>query len=64
MPAKSGKQLRAMYAAASGKSKLGIPAKVGKEFVRTTPRARQAAMMLHHRKSAKGFRRRQREGYE
>lgn len=33
MPVKSKMQRRAMYAAAAGKSKLGIPAAVGKEFI-------------------------------
>ena len=33
MPPKSEAQRGAMYAAASGKSTLGIPKKVGKEFV-------------------------------
>lgn len=33
MPPKSEAQRRAMYAAAAGKSTLGIPKKVGKEFV-------------------------------
>ena len=33
MPYKSEAQRAAMYAAASGKSTLGIPKKVGKEFV-------------------------------
>lgn len=33
MPAKSQAQFRAMEAAAHGHSTLGIPAKVGKEFV-------------------------------
>ena len=37
MPAKSKAQFRAMQAAAHGKSTLGIPAKVGKEFVSATP---------------------------
>lgn len=32
MPPRSEKQRRAMRAAASGKSTLGIPKKVGKEF--------------------------------
>ena len=32
MPPKSEAQRRAMYAAAEGKSTLGIPKKVGKEF--------------------------------
>jgi len=34
MPIKSKAQLGAMYAAAEGKSTLGIPKKVGKEFVK------------------------------
>lgn len=33
MPSKTERQHRAMAAAASGKSTLGIPAKVGKEFL-------------------------------
>ena len=33
MPPVSTAQRRAMYAAAAGKSNIGIPAKVGKEFV-------------------------------
>ena len=35
MPLKSEKQRGAMYAAAAGKSTLGIPKKVGKEFVKS-----------------------------
>lgn len=34
MPSKTKKQKRAMHAAAAGKSTVGIPKKVGKEFVR------------------------------
>lgn len=34
MPMKSEAQMKAMYAAASGKSTLGIPKKIGKEFVK------------------------------
>lgn len=34
MPMKSEAQMKAMYAAAAGKSTLGIPKKVGKEFVK------------------------------
>lgn len=34
MPMKSKAQNRAMHAAAAGKSTLGIPKKVGKEFVK------------------------------
>lgn len=34
MPSKTPKQARAMRAAAAGKSSIGIPKSVGKEFVR------------------------------
>ncbi len=37
MPAVSEAQLRAMYAAKSGNSTLGIPQKVGADFVAATP---------------------------
>lgn len=37
MPPVSQKQRRAMYAAAEGKSTIGIPKKVGKEFVKSDP---------------------------
>ena len=63
MPAKSGKQLRAMYAAAAGKSNLGIPQKVGAEFVKETPRAKRKSLMSHHQKASKGFRQRAKDGY-
>lgn len=33
MPSKTPKQARAMHAAAAGKGTLGIPRKVGREFV-------------------------------
>jgi len=36
MPAKSKAQLRAMFAAVRGKSNLGIPKNVGKEFTEAT----------------------------
>lgn len=38
MPSKSEAQRRAMQAAAHGKSTLGIPKKVGKEFCRADAR--------------------------
>lgn len=44
MPMKSKAQNRAMHAAAEGRSKLGIPKKVGKEFVNA-----------EHGKSTKGL---------
>lgn len=37
MPYKSDAQRKAMYAAAEGKSNIGIPKKVGKEFVKAGP---------------------------
>ena len=37
MPPKSQAQRKAMYAAKAGKSTLGIPQKVGKEFVKSDP---------------------------
>jgi hypothetical protein len=37
MPPRSEAQRRAMRAAASGKSTLGIPRKVGKEFSKSDP---------------------------
>jgi hypothetical protein len=45
MPAKSAKQLRAMYAAASGHSTLGIPQSVGQEYVHATPKAKRSQLM-------------------
>lgn len=41
MPAKSKAQLRAMYAAANGKSALGIPKSVGQEYVAATPKKKR-----------------------
>ena len=38
MPSKTKKQARAMRAAAAGKSTLGIPKNVGKEFVKADKR--------------------------
>ena len=37
MPAKSERQRKAMRAAAAGKSKIGIPRNVGKEFSKSDP---------------------------
>ena len=42
MPATSGKQYRAMQAAAHGHSTLGIPQSVGKEFADATPSANRS----------------------
>lgn len=41
MPVVSERQRRAMYAAEEGKSTLGIPAKVGKEFIEATPKGKK-----------------------
>ena len=49
MPAKSKAQARAMFAAASGKSTLKIPVKVGKEYAAATKSVRN----LPARKSKK-----------
>jgi hypothetical protein len=38
MPVVSKAQQKAMYAAAEGESTLGIPKKVGKEFIKTPPK--------------------------
>ncbi len=47
MPATSGAQLRAMFAAKAGKSTLGIPQKVGAEFVDATPKKKKVALLRH-----------------
>lgn len=41
MPSKTKKQARAMRAAAAGKSTIGIPKKVGKEFVKADKKKRK-----------------------
>jgi hypothetical protein len=46
MPAKSEAQKRAMYAAAEGKSNLGIPQKVGKEFVAKDEKIKGAGICM------------------
>ena len=43
MPSKTAKQHRAMQAAAHGKSTLGIPKKVGKEFTKADKKADKKA---------------------
>lgn len=50
MPYESEAQRKAMYAAAKGKSTLGIPKKVAKEFVKAGP----AKKNLPARKSGRG----------
>ena len=46
MPAVSEKQKKAMYSAAEGKSKLGIPASVGKEYIAADGKIKGAGIML------------------
>lgn len=50
MPVVSEAQRRAMYAAKEGRSTLGIPAKVGAEFISATPKGKK----LPARKKPKG----------
>lgn len=45
MPSVSEKQRRAMQAAAHGKSTIGIPKKVGKEFVAADKKKKKATVM-------------------
>lgn len=44
MPIKSKAQQKAMYAAASGKSNVGIPRKVAEEYIEATPKSSYAKM--------------------
>lgn len=44
MPIRSKAQQRAMYAAANGKSKTGIPRTVAKEFIESTPKKAYTAL--------------------
>lgn len=44
MPITSKAQQRAMYAAAEGKGKTGIPADVAKEFIEATPKKAYASL--------------------
>jgi hypothetical protein len=52
MPIKSKAQQKAMYAAASGKGSSGIPKKVAKEFIASTPKGAYAKMPEQTRKAA------------
>lgn len=52
MPAKSGKQLRFMYAASEGKIP-GVPESVGKEFVDNTPKKKKSLLMKAYHKDGK-----------
>jgi hypothetical protein len=53
MPAVSGPQYRAMQAAAHGKSTLGIPQSVGKEFADATPPEKRSEFAKSSKKLAK-----------
>jgi len=56
MPEKTADQYGAMQAAAHGKSNLGIPATVGREFVEKTPakkRSKFAKILAKRRKGGK-----------
>jgi hypothetical protein len=50
MPFKSKAQERAMYAAASGKSTLGIPKSVGKDFVAAGPASKNLPQRVKKQK--------------
>lgn len=54
MPYKSKAQQGAMYAAAAGKSTLGIPKKVGKEFVKAGPASKNLPNKVQKRASGRG----------
>lgn len=53
MPYESKAQQRAMYAAKSGHSTLGIPKSVGKDFVAVGPAKSKLPEYVHRRKIAK-----------
>lgn len=54
MPYKSKAQQAAMYAAASGKSTLGIPKKVGKEFVKAGPSSKNLPQKVTKKAAGRG----------
>lgn len=54
MPYKSEAQRAAMYAAASGKSTIGIPKKVGKEFVKAGPAKNNLPKRVPKKASGRG----------
>jgi len=57
MPSKTPRQARAMRAAAAGKSTLGIPPSVGREFVAADKRKAKAKPKRNTRKPSKPKRR-------
>jgi len=54
MPYKSENQRAAMYAAAAGKSTIGIPKKVGKEFVKAGPSSNNLPKKVTKRAAGRG----------
>ena len=54
MPYESKAQKGAMYAAAAGKSTLGIPKKVGKEFVKAGPASNKLPNEVNKRAAGRG----------
>jgi hypothetical protein len=54
MPYQSKDQQGAMYAAAAGKSNIGIPKKVGKEFVKAGPATNKLPQKVTKRASGRG----------
>ena len=54
VPAVSDAQRRAMFAAAAGKSTLGIPKSVGKDFVAATPAGKLPARAPKKKSKALG----------
>ena len=54
MPIKSKAQHGAMYAAAAGKSTLGIPKKVAKEFIKAGPASNKLPNKVTKRAAGRG----------
>ena len=54
MPVVSKQQQKAMYAAAAGKSTLGIPKKIAKEFVKAGPAANKLPNKVTKRAAGRG----------
>jgi hypothetical protein len=54
MPYKSEAQKGAMYAAAAGKSTIGIPKKVGKEFIKSGPASNKLPNKVTKRAAGRG----------
>lgn len=54
MPIVSEKQKGAMYAAAAGKSTIGIPKKIGKEFVKAGPVSKNLPNKVQKRAAGRG----------